>query len=285
MSRLRTARGTRPLRSSSGGTNYDDGVVDRSCPDKGLSAREAYFYDQEAVKEPATWGQPNSPASIKSPHGQGYTRRSNSFNRGGVRIDQGEGSDGQYVATESSRRNLRSVWSISTTPYPEAHYAVMPAELARRCIAAGTSERGCCPECGAPWRRVVERRRLLNGETPVSGTFARPDEPFRIPPNGVGHWRYTTRTTECGWEPSCRCEAGEPVPCTVLDPFAGSGTSLAVARRMGRKAVGVELQETYLPLIQARVAEAAQPLLEPKEEGTEQPVAEMLPLFDLEDPA
>jgi tRNA G10 N-methylase Trm11 len=52
------------------------------------------------------------------------------------------------------------------------------------------------------------------------------------------------------------------MPGVILDPFAGSGTTLAVARRMGRRAVGVELQSDYLPLIQRRVRGAALPLLE-----------------------
>ena len=38
----------------------------------------------------------------------------------------------------------------------------------------------------------------------------------------------------------------------VLDPFAGSGTTLAVAARLGRRGAGVELKADYLPLIKQR---------------------------------
>jgi DNA modification methylase len=69
-----------------------------------------------------------------------------------------------------------------------------------------------------------------------------------------------------------------PVP--VCDPFAGSGTSLAVARAMGRRAVGVELQMGYVPLIQRRVADAARPLLEADDADTEEVRVEALPLFE-----
>ncbi len=57
-------------------------------------------------------------------------------------------------------------------------------------------------------------------------------------------------------------KAGSREGDVVLDPFAGSGTTLAVARRLGRKAIGIELQPKYLPLIQRRVSEAALPLVE-----------------------
>lgn len=57
-------------------------------------------------------------------------------------------------------------------------------------------------------------------------------------------------------------KAGSREGDVVLDPFAGSGTTLAVARRLGRRAIGIELQPNYLPLIQRRVMEAAMPLTE-----------------------
>jgi len=47
--------------------------------------------------------------------------------------------------------------------------------------------------------------------------------------------------------------AGCPPGGLVLDPFAGSGTTLMVANSLGRRAVGIELQANYLPMIQRRV--------------------------------
>ena len=46
--------------------------------------------------------------------------------------------------------------------------------------------------------------------------------------------------------------AGSKVGDTVLDPFAGSGTSLRVAIELGRQAIGIELNPEYCKLIESR---------------------------------
>ena len=43
----------------------------------------------------------------------------------------------------------------------------------------------------------------------------------------------------------------------VLDPFAGSGTTLAIAKRMGRSGIGIELNPEYASISEARVLETA----------------------------
>ena len=52
-----------------------------------------------------------------------------------------------------------------------------------------------------------------------------------------------------------------PAHLPLLDPFAGSGSTLQAARLEGREAVGVELEPSYLPIIRTRLAQDLQPSL------------------------
>jgi hypothetical protein len=58
-------------------------------------------------------------------------------------------------------RNKRSVWTISHGGgYKGGHFATFPKALVEVCVKAGTSEKGCCPKCGAPWARVLGQTRI-----------------------------------------------------------------------------------------------------------------------------
>jgi DNA modification methylase len=51
-------------------------------------------------------------------------------------------------------------------------------------------------------------------------------------------------------------KAGCPEGGTVLDPFAGSGTTLAVAAELGRNGIGCELNPEYIELANQRIAKS-----------------------------
>ncbi len=66
------------------------------------------------------------------------------------------------------------------------------------------------------------------------------------------------------WQPTCSHDL-EPVNCTVLDPFAGAGTTVLVANRLGRTAIGIELSEEYCRMARERIGGDA-PMFTQKQE-------------------
>jgi len=160
-----------------------------------------------------------------------------------------------------------TTWPLSPEPCRFAHYAAFPSGLPRKIIPAATPEAGCCPACGAPWAPVVERE----GGPPPGDHRALEDfksEGYcEAHPTGVlagkslcdlyVKYGYPTISV-VGYRPTCRCPSADPVPAVVLDPFAGTGTTLAVAVELGRRAIGIELNPDYLPFIAERVAKAVQ---------------------------
>jgi len=164
------------------------------------------------------------------------------------------GSYYREFLTEPKGRNKRSVWHINPKPYPEAHFATFPEELPEICIKAGTSEKGCCPTCKAPWDRVVETNaaphpKQAQEHLPPSGRRGDGGRGNRL--TNVG--QYKGARNDLGWKPTCQCPQHEPEPCVVLDPFAGSGTTLAVACWLRRRYAGVELNPKYAKLIEKRL--------------------------------
>ena len=57
-----------------------------------------------------------------------------------------------------------------------------------------------------------------------------------------------------GWERSCGCTTEDRVPAVVLDPFSGAGTVALAALRLGRDAIGIDLDPRCAELAQQRIA-------------------------------
>lgn len=241
---------------------------------------QQYYYDMDAIREPHA---EDSKARVQRGH-----------HRTGHKWEDGPGS--QTIANDLSQalhpsgRNRRTVWQVNTKPFKGAHFATFPPGLVEPCILAGTSERGCCPSCGAPYARVVEKGEPLAEWQASCGA----DE------NGEYHGQAQKEYEESGvqnasdvkarilagmrerrtvaWSPACNCDAGEPIPCTVLDPFNGSGTTGAVALQHGRRYIGIDLNPEYLQLAVDRITRAAteppKPARKKKPKATPKPPAE-----------
>lgn len=138
-----------------------------------LAKGERYFYDAEAVKE----------------GGSGRSAGNRSYKYDGLPGHETKHGILSVADVEWTSRNRRSVWTVATEPYPEAHFATFPPDLIKPCVLAGS---------------------------PVGGV--------------------------------------------VLDPFAGAGTTLYVAKELGRRAVGIELNPDYCGLAVKRLRQEVLPL-------------------------
>jgi DNA modification methylase len=148
----------------------------------------------------------------------------------------------------SAQEEQKDVWFINTKGYKGAHFAVFPPALVEPCILAGTSEKGKCPTCGAPWKRIVEKRKKPPG---------RADDKLYLAQAYRGNAQSKTwgarkdlggdpePVVTIGWEPTCTCPPHDPIPDIVLDPFGGAGTTALVASRLGRDCILVDASEVY----------------------------------------
>ena len=223
-----------------------------------LSKSERYFWDQEAVKEASQSGPSDIRKMLESQERIGGKHKTlvDPFSAASSATNIGH----KRAVGDPSGRNPRSVWTITTKPYPGSHFATFPPELPERCIKAGTSAKGCCPTCGKPWVRIVEKPQ------PPSDLRNRDDVKMAYHTQATGGGQKLQAFYDAnpprtlGWEPTCD-HGGEPVPCRVLDPFGGSGTTGQVAIELGRDCTLIELNPKYVELIRRRLDGAQMPLI------------------------
>jgi DNA modification methylase len=116
-----------------------------------LSKSPRYYFDQEAVKEP-----------LAVTNAQRTTDHYDTSKRG-PRDAGNSGLDNLAARMRSgqvSHRNVRSVWTVTTQPFPDAHFAVYPPRLIEPCIKAGCLEGGTVldPFCGTGTTGMVAAR-------------------------------------------------------------------------------------------------------------------------------
>jgi hypothetical protein len=153
-------------------------------------------------------------------------------------------------------------WEVSTEPYSGSHYATWPRKLLARPIKSMCPLR-VCTVCGEPSRRIVEKSPEYAAFRARKSDRGRDDHTVArkayhwAEKGGVGSLDHhddggargqlyvTVGWTDCGhdaWRPG-----------VVLDPFAGSGTTLAVAAGFGRTSLGFDLDERNADLALHRV--------------------------------
>jgi len=164
-----------------------------------LSKSQKYYYDIDAIKEPALdvsmarmqRGVSDTHKNVNGAPGQtAHSMNQPRPNMKNMQVD-GQSPNSFHKNRQNGKpdevyenKNKRSVWTVTTKPYAGAHFAVFPSDLIEPCILAGA------------------------------------------PVNGI-----------------------------VLDPFMGSGTTAQVAQHLGRQYIGCELNESYKPLQNKRLAQ------------------------------
>ena len=144
--------------------------------------------------------------------------------------------------------------SIVTRAHPFAHFAVYPETLIEPLIKAGCPKE-VCVKCGKPKERIVETNNPSSefidkseGYYQSSGQSSK--ALHRNKKDGMNGVYYSGKTI--GWMPTCDCNAGFE-PGTVLDPFNGSGTTMLVARNLGRSAIGIDVNPIYSEIVKKRL--------------------------------
>jgi len=233
-----------------------------SCTDRPTSSWEpialltkspTYFWDADAVRTTPT------EAGLKRAHCPSGAGRATEGTFHDHADDEFRGQRSGAPAIHPGGSNIRNTWRISSEPWTDPGgvdlFAAAPTEIPRRFVKAGTSEKGCCPKCGAGWERETDREQVKR-ERPNNFTK-------RTGEDGTGNSCGNTvagvsvRTT--GWAPACTCNAGDPIPCTVLDPFSGTGSTGVAACTLGRRYVGCELFPQYAEMGKRRIEQALHP--------------------------
>ena len=108
-----------------------------------LSKNKNYYYDNDAIREPHTWEESKPRPSGMERNAKKY-REKVKYGGGGTGFAGHSGSlkaDGTSL-NHPNGRNKRSVWTVTTKPYAEAHFATFPPDLIEPCVLAG------CPKGG-----------------------------------------------------------------------------------------------------------------------------------------
>lgn len=245
-----------------------------------------YYYDLDAIREPhktlahemkrKNFEEPVN-YSTKYPEGVGATQRFNHIPRKArysskgknpgdfVKHDIAVGRTGNYsyddplhkMAYSPTGKNPGDVFEIKTKPFPEAHFAVYPEELCVKPIKSSCPE-WVCKKCGKPKRKIV----VTGGYASAFNIRVRDVQRGRIKHTdrraseeeiaNYNEKEYTSKVKLRVIAEGCNCNAGYE-PGIVLDPFCGSGTTCVVAKKLGRRFIGIEINRNYYELARKRI--------------------------------
>jgi len=156
-------------------------------------------------------------------------------------------------------KNPGDLWRIPTMPFKGAHFSTFPPKLIEPIVKAGCP-RWICSRCGKPRERISKTEHVkspVHGDGSIMGRRDGGDNLTHY--NGLPRVNAVHHTV--GWS-DCGCEEANWVGGIVLDPFAGSGTALRVARKLGRRFIGIEINSEYAEMARQRVRGKYKPVPE-----------------------
>ena len=99
-----------------------------------MSNSQRYFYDSAAIMEPAQYGEQHANKTTSWGTNRKHPNKANVADY----AFKGDNHTTSKMEDGSCGRNRRSVWTVTTTPYKEAHFATFPPKLIEPCILAGS---------------------------------------------------------------------------------------------------------------------------------------------------
>jgi len=203
-----------------------------------------YWYDLDAIREPHVEKRSSMPR-------ENYAKEDDKR-----MANYGAGQD-NAMECHPAGKNPGDVFEVTTKPFPEAHFAVYPPELCEKPIKA-TCPPQVCVECGAPYERETrDESGFTDGVCNACGASkskhkqgSKNAESGSALSAGV---RKCSNEVTVGWQQSCDCDTDATEAGIVCDPFAGAGTTCLVAKRLGRRFVGIDLNPEYVAMAQKRV--------------------------------
>lgn len=115
-----------------------------------FSKSPKYYYDHRAIQEPAIYDTDGTGTAARKARQKVNGKSMATAEKAGIRPEKQRGHSRRHAGFNdrwdkmttqeqcTGMRNKRDVWFLPTAQFPEAHYAVMPEELALPCILAGT---------------------------------------------------------------------------------------------------------------------------------------------------
>jgi hypothetical protein len=153
-------------------------------------------------------------------------------------------------------RIMRSVWEINRVGFAGEHYATYPEQLCITPILA-TCPRYICKKCGHARHTIYaeERKNTRPGNNvgnKKSGTEGDPNSSLHK--SDLSKYRQEIIRTAMGLSTRCDDCSSEFDSGIVLDPFMGSGTTALVAKKLGRRFIGIELKKDYIETANKRLS-------------------------------